>query len=152
MPKAEEGRPTLIRSPEVQIMTGLPKSSIDAGIRKGTFPKPVKIGVRSVAWVKSEVLGWIYGHINSQEKPLDPTVTIQPELKKFVAGERVAQQTKWRKWAFDDTISHAAERHLRKCISAAWLRLARLDDKNPEVCHARKLLECALSGENPAWP
>ena len=48
----------LLRLPEVKAMTGLSKSSLYALIREGTFPAPVRLGPRAVAWVKSEVRQW----------------------------------------------------------------------------------------------
>ena len=49
----------LIRSPEVQARTGLPKSTLHNLARAGGFPRPVKLGVRSVAWRASDVDAWI---------------------------------------------------------------------------------------------
>lgn len=47
-----------LRLPEVKAMTGLSKSSLYALIREKTFPAPVRLGPRAVAWVKSEVTHW----------------------------------------------------------------------------------------------
>lgn len=49
----------LIRSNAVQARTGLPKSSLYNMSKAGTFPAPVKLGVRAVAWVASDVDAWI---------------------------------------------------------------------------------------------
>ena len=49
----------LIKLREVLQMCGRSKSSIYASIREGTFPPPVKLSIRSSAWVKSEVLQWV---------------------------------------------------------------------------------------------
>ncbi|ELV7528921.1 helix-turn-helix transcriptional regulator [Edwardsiella tarda] len=49
----------LIRMPEVISRTGYGKSWIYALIAQGRFPKPVKIGSRSIAFVESEVDDWI---------------------------------------------------------------------------------------------
>ncbi|OOG63498.1 hypothetical protein B0E46_09705 [Rhodanobacter sp. B04] len=49
----------LIRLPEVMRQSGHARSSIYDGIRDGTFPKPVPLCGRSVAWVESEVQQWI---------------------------------------------------------------------------------------------
>jgi len=49
----------LIRLPEVIRQTGLARSSIYDGIRAGTFPKPVPLCGRNVAWVESETQQWI---------------------------------------------------------------------------------------------
>lgn len=49
----------LIRRPEVEEMTGLPKSTLYDYLAAGTFPAPVKLSARSVAWRLSEVEAWI---------------------------------------------------------------------------------------------
>ncbi len=49
----------LLRLPAVLTITGLKKSSIYAKSKKGTFPKPVKLGPRAVAWRSDEVNQWI---------------------------------------------------------------------------------------------
>jgi prophage regulatory protein len=49
----------LIRSNDVQARTGLPKSSLHNMARAGTFPAPLKLGARAVAWRASEVDAWI---------------------------------------------------------------------------------------------
>lgn len=59
--------------------------------------------------------------------------------------------TKWRSWAFEHE-AQGEEQRLRGVIGAAYLRLQRLDDSNPEVCHARRLLECAMNGNRAEWP
>lgn len=47
-----------IRLKEVLAICGKSRSSVYESIKKGTFPAPVKLGGRSSAWVKSEVLQW----------------------------------------------------------------------------------------------
>lgn len=49
----------LLRLPEVLQKTGLKKSSIYASAKAGTFPKPVKVGARAIAWYAHEVDEWI---------------------------------------------------------------------------------------------
>ncbi|ELS2572015.1 AlpA family transcriptional regulator [Salmonella enterica] len=49
----------LIRLPEVLERTGFGKAWIYRLISKGRFPAPVKIGIRAVAFVESEVDEWI---------------------------------------------------------------------------------------------
>jgi len=49
----------LIRSKEVQAITGLPKSSLHNMARAGSFPAPLKLGARAVAWRESDVDEWI---------------------------------------------------------------------------------------------
>lgn len=50
--------PRLLRLPDVEARTGLKKSTIYAAIRAGTFPQPVMVGARSVAWRAAEVDAW----------------------------------------------------------------------------------------------
>lgn len=47
----------LIRLDEVKRRTGFQKSSIYNGIAGGTFPRPVPLGARAVAWVEDEYPG-----------------------------------------------------------------------------------------------
>lgn len=49
----------LVRLPAVKRKVGLGKSSIYAGVKKGTFPKPVKVGPRAVAWHSNEIDEWV---------------------------------------------------------------------------------------------
>ncbi|CCP01498.1 hypothetical protein BN439_0408 [Erwinia amylovora Ea644] len=50
---------SLIRLPEVLKRTGFGKAWIYRLISEGRFPAPVKIGIRAVAFVESEVDEWI---------------------------------------------------------------------------------------------
>ena len=47
-----------IRLKEVLSICGKSRSSVYASIKNGNFPAPVKVGGRSSAWLKSEVLQW----------------------------------------------------------------------------------------------
>lgn len=49
---------TFLRLPEVKAVTGLSKTSIYQLIRGKSFPAPVRLGPRTVAWVKSEIREW----------------------------------------------------------------------------------------------
>lgn len=49
----------LLRRKEVQSVTGLSRSGLYAAIKNGTFPPPVKIGLRAVAWRASQIASWI---------------------------------------------------------------------------------------------
>jgi len=53
-----------IRLPEVMKKTGYGKAWIYKLISDGRFPEPVKIGVRAVAFVESEVDQWMDEVIN----------------------------------------------------------------------------------------
>ena len=47
-----------LRLPQVKAITGLSKSSLYALIREKSFPAPVRLGARAVAWIRSEVNQW----------------------------------------------------------------------------------------------
>lgn len=47
-----------LRLPEVKSVTGLSKTSIYELIREKSFPAPVRLGPRAVAWVRSEIRQW----------------------------------------------------------------------------------------------
>jgi prophage regulatory protein len=46
---------SLLRKPQVLARLGIPKSSWDRGVRLGRFPRPIKIGVRAVAWTSTSI-------------------------------------------------------------------------------------------------
>jgi prophage regulatory protein len=50
---------TLMTMPEVERMTRLSKPTIYQMIRENRFPKQVRLGPNKVAWLRSEVMGWI---------------------------------------------------------------------------------------------
>lgn len=49
-------------------MTGLSRSTIYSWITAGRFPAPVKLGPRSVAWVKEEIEAWVNSRIAESRK------------------------------------------------------------------------------------
>jgi prophage regulatory protein len=49
----------ILRRPAVTRKTGLASSSLYAAIARGEFPKPIKLGERSVGWLGREVDDWI---------------------------------------------------------------------------------------------
>ncbi len=61
-PKKQEALEALrlIRIDEVIRLTGL-KSRVDIAsrVKKGEFPRPLKIGPRAIAWHESEIRRWI---------------------------------------------------------------------------------------------
>ena len=48
-----------IRRPEVQSLTGLSRSGIYARTREGTFPAPIRIGERAIAWLETDIHQWM---------------------------------------------------------------------------------------------
>lgn len=57
----------LIRLKEVMSITGLSRSSIYRYIDEGRFPESVAVGVRSVAWIDTEVSRWVASRIDSRD-------------------------------------------------------------------------------------
>lgn len=49
----------ILRRPLVEKRTGLTKSGIYFLIREGSFPRPVRLGVRAVGWIEAEVSAWL---------------------------------------------------------------------------------------------
>lgn len=47
-----------LRLPDVKALTGLSKTSLYALVRERSFPAPVRLGPRAVAWVRAEVRQW----------------------------------------------------------------------------------------------
>ena len=65
----------LLRKPEVQKMAAnMSNSTLYYLMSTGDFPRPVKLGKRSVAWKRSEVESWI----NSRERAMDISTREQP--------------------------------------------------------------------------
>ena len=56
----------MLRRKEVEAITGRGRSAIYEGMAAGTFPKPVKIGTRAVAWPESVIRGWIAERMEGQ--------------------------------------------------------------------------------------
>ena len=72
----------LIKRIEVESRTGLGRSSMYEQIKEEQFPKPIKIGQRSVAWIESEIDDWIKEKINSQRSRLET-------LKAIILGQSI---------------------------------------------------------------
>lgn len=49
----------LLRLKEVKMRVGLGRSTIYRWISEGNFPKPVRLGCRSVGWLESAIDTWI---------------------------------------------------------------------------------------------
>lgn len=56
---------SFLRLPEVKALTGLSKTSIYELIREKSFPAPVRLGPRAVAWVKSEIRQWAVDRVHA---------------------------------------------------------------------------------------
>jgi prophage regulatory protein len=57
-----------LRLKEVLAICGKSRSSVYDAIKKGDFPKPVKLSGRSSAWIKSEVEQWAVDCIRARRQ------------------------------------------------------------------------------------
>lgn len=53
-----------MRRRDVEAVTGLPTSTLYLKMKRGEFPRPVKIGKQAVRWPASRVQAWIDEQIN----------------------------------------------------------------------------------------
>lgn len=54
---------SLLRRPEVESRTGLSRSEIYRRIKEGSFPSPVTLGHRVVAWPSTTIDEWVDAQI-----------------------------------------------------------------------------------------
>lgn len=57
-------RDRLIRLPEVENLIGCKKSTVYTMLKQGTFPRPIRLSARMVAWNENAVLQWLQDRIN----------------------------------------------------------------------------------------
>lgn len=57
--------PRILRRPQVEYLTGLSRSTLYAYIAQATFPKPIRLGARSVGWLQSEIEAWTAARVAS---------------------------------------------------------------------------------------
>lgn len=57
--RATQSEKALARRRQVEQLVQLSRSTIYAAVKAGTFPAPVRIGARAVAWRVSEVEQWL---------------------------------------------------------------------------------------------
>src|SRR5690349_3150934 len=81
----------LIRIAEVENMVGLTRSEIYRLVREGDFPKQVPFGLRAVAWVRTEVEGWVRRKIAERDEALKQRAALGGRL---VAAKRQRQEAR----------------------------------------------------------
>lgn len=64
-----------IRLPKVLALVGLSQTTVYDMARKGEFPKQVRLGGNSVAWVKSEVLQWSREKLAARDQASDASAS-----------------------------------------------------------------------------
>ncbi len=55
----------LLRLPEVEARVSIRKSQIYACVKAKTFPAPIKLSTRAVAWTESSISNWINERIRA---------------------------------------------------------------------------------------
>ena len=75
---------TFLKLPQVSTITGRSRSKIYADIKAQTFPSPIRLGARSVAWVDHEINSWVQAKIAGKK---------DEELKALVASLVAARAT-----------------------------------------------------------
>lgn len=66
-----------LRLKDVRKITNLSRSSIYRFVQDGTFPRPVKLGQRSSAWVESEINQWADDRLALRDRIIANTKTQQ---------------------------------------------------------------------------
>ena len=55
----------ILRRKQVEVRTGLSRSTLYARINAETFPAPVSLGPRAVGWIESDVQRWVADRIDA---------------------------------------------------------------------------------------
>jgi prophage regulatory protein len=58
----------LLRLPQVEALVALRKSAIYSAVKAKTFPAPIVLPARAVAWPESQIQAWIADRIKASQK------------------------------------------------------------------------------------
>ena len=58
----------ILRLPAVLEFSGLSETQIDEQVSRGDFPRPLKIGLRTVGWLESELEEWLNKKIAARDQ------------------------------------------------------------------------------------
>ncbi|GAJ29358.1 AlpA family transcriptional regulator [Acidomonas methanolica] len=56
----------VLRRSEVEVKTGFKRAHIYKLVKAGTFPKPIRIGIRAVGWDSDEIDRWITARLQER--------------------------------------------------------------------------------------
>jgi prophage regulatory protein len=59
---------SILRRKQVEVRTGLSRSSLYQKISEGGFPKQVHLGARAVGWLESEIDAWLLAQVEKSRK------------------------------------------------------------------------------------
>jgi prophage regulatory protein len=100
-PQAAPIFPRMMRLPEVMRATGLKRSQIYELSKIGAFPRPIRVGLRAVAWIEDEIAAWLAERRAERDRkaamPRDPTA--YPITAKATAAASRAKEAKKKKRA-----------------------------------------------------
>lgn len=74
MHAATEALPLLLREKEVCALVGKRHTQLREDVNKGTFPAPVSIGARAIAWKRADIIEWI--DARPYIRPTTPSATL----------------------------------------------------------------------------
>jgi len=61
--------PSILRRKQVELRTGLSRSTIYARIQSNQFPKPIRLGARAVGWLEAEIDEWLERQVARTRDP-----------------------------------------------------------------------------------
>ena len=59
---------SILRLPAVKTRVGLSRSAIYLAVSSAEFPRPVRLGVRAVGWLESEISEWLRERVKQSRK------------------------------------------------------------------------------------
>ena len=57
----------ILRRKQVENRTGLSRSTIYLRIKKGSFPRPIKLSERAVGWIEQEIDDWVNEKVQTRD-------------------------------------------------------------------------------------
>lgn len=58
----------ILRRPDVERVTGLPRSSLYDLVAKGKFPAPIRLSPRAVGWLEQDIADWQKARIEARDQ------------------------------------------------------------------------------------
>jgi prophage regulatory protein len=58
----------IIRKKQLADFVGLRRTAVDDAIKRGDFPRPIKIGPRAVGWLEEDIAQWQHGLIAKRDE------------------------------------------------------------------------------------
>ena len=80
----------ILRRRDVEILTGLSRSTLYAMMADGNFPSPIKLGKRAVGWQDTDLTEWIA----SRPKKSNPVSQAEPKIQISLEDERHSKSIK----------------------------------------------------------